>query len=293
MPKEKFDEKYGIFNIPPFLIKPNPCLARCDFSDTSLLCLADSIRRYGILQPLNVRLENGKYELVTGERRLRAAMLLHLKTVPCIISEDGTEAECLSVVENLQREKLTVFDEARAIKRIYEKNGRSAEKTAEILSVGETELCAKLRLCEFSRAEMQALTALGLSEKQALLFLDVPAHIRYYTIKLCAEKEYTYTQTKALCEAISETDGLFPDDLERFAENVISDLIRRKEIREDENHSTKVRRVILKDLRAFEISLEKICKVLESAGCRTSIAAEMQEKGYTYTVKVETENKNG
>ena len=94
------NESYEIFIIPPYHIKPNPSLARTDFSDTSLVSLADSIRRYGILQPLAVRLsENGKYELVAGERRLRAAVLLGMKTVPCVMICESSDFEYLSVVE--------------------------------------------------------------------------------------------------------------------------------------------------------------------------------------------------
>ena len=277
-----------IFNIPPYLIKPNPSLARTDFSDTSLASLADSIRRYGILQPLAVRIsENGRYELVAGERRLRAALLLEMQTVPCVILEADEGFEYLSVVENIQREKLNMFDEARAVKRLFERNGRDIPGTARLLSLSEVALERKLSLCGFSRAEMQAILSLGIGEREAEAFLCVPSSLRYYTIKLCAEKGYSCNETQMLCRAIRESEGLTPDDLEEFAHGTIN-------APEDEKtkeapalpQSTKPK-LILRDLRAFENSLRKICSILETAGCSAGISKCEQTGKTVYTVTVE------
>lgn len=280
----------NLHQIPPYLIKPNPSLSRTAFPDSSLLSLADSIKRHGILQPLAVRLsEKGRYELIAGERRLRAAILLGMPTVPCIIS-DGTDLwEYLSVIENIQREKLTMFDEARAIKRLYEKNGRDISATAKLLSISESELRRKLRLCNLSRAEMQAIITLGISEHCAVLFLDIPSRLRYYTIKLCAEEACTVAETESVCREISSVDSLFPDDLEAFVKNHI------KRLRTDTASKTPSafeapsrKTVILRDLRTFENSLGKLCTTLENAGCRTNIKTTIGEKCTTYIVTVHT-----
>lgn len=295
MPKNKICENGNseIFNIPPYLIKPNPSLSRTDFSDTALLCLADSIKRYGILQPIAVRIsEKGRYELVAGERRLRAAILLEMPTVPCIITESTDLFEYLSVIENIQREKLTMFDEARAIKRLYEKNGKNLSSTAKLLSLTESELKCKLRLCTLSRAEMQAVTSLGISEKRAVCFADVPTHLRYYTIKHCAEENCTYHETASLCEAISKENRLFPDDIENFVKNHLKEL---RLCKNNQKHMSPAipktinsPTVILRDLRAFEASLHKICKILENAGCLTNIRTSKNGTKTTYTVTVDT-----
>ncbi len=294
MPKNKHTQNGNgeIFNIPPYLIKPNPSLARTDFSDTSLLSLADSIRRYGVLQPLAVRLsEKGRYELVAGERRLRAAMLLEMPTVPCIITESTGFFEYLSVIENLQREKLTMFDEARAIRRLYEKNDRDLNATAKLLSISKAELERKIRLCNLSRAEMQAVTNLGIGEIQAVVFLEVPSHLRYYTIKLCAEEGYSFSETVNLCGAISKAQNLFADDLESFAREHIKKLRENSEYQDKKaqipSKTTNKPMVILRDLHAFEISLRKICTILENAGCRTDIQTNAKGDKTIYTVTVE------
>ncbi len=280
----------NLHQIPPYLIKPNPSLSRTAFPDSSLLSLADSIKRHGILQPLAVRLsEKGRYELIAGERRLRAAILLEMPTVPCIITNGTDLWEYLSVVENIQREKLTMFDEARAIKRLYEKNGKDIRSTAKLLSISESELKCKLRLCNLSRAEMQAITTLGITENFAVLFLDIPSRLRYYTIKLCAEEGCTIAEASSLCSAIANTDNLFPDDLEAFVKNHIKNLHsdKGKTIPAVQDAPSK-KTVILRDLRTFENSLGKLCTTLENAGCRTSIKATSDEKCTTYTVTVYT-----
>ena len=282
MPSETKKRNYngGIFNIPPCLIKPNPSLARTDFPDTSLVSLADSIRRYGILQPLAVRLsENGRYELIAGERRLRAAILLSLETVPCIIIESCREYEYLSVVENTQREKLNIFDEARAIRRLYEGNGRDISKVAKLLSVGEREIERKLRLCGFTRAEMQAILRLGFSE-EAEVFLCVAPPLRYYTIKLCAEKGYSVGDTARLCRALSESKVISPDDLESFAGRFFGAAEKAAYARKTNQ------KVILRDLGTFEASLRKICGILEKAGCKTSVNSKTDGTQTVYTVTV-------
>ncbi|MBR5307181.1 MAG: ParB/RepB/Spo0J family partition protein [Clostridia bacterium] len=287
----------GIFDIPPCLIKPNPALSRTEFSDTSLVSLADSIRRYGILQPLAVRLsEKGKYELIAGERRLRAAMLLSLRTVPCVIVGTEEKYEFLSVVENIHREGLGMFDEARAIRRLYEKHGRNASKTAALLSFSESELCERLRLCEFSRAEMQALDSLGVGMRDALLYLGVPQVLRFYTIKLCAEKGLSGTEASALCSAIATEKGLTPDELESFAVKFIEGIraIEKEEstVPTEEPQSGR-RTIFLRDLRAFEISLSKTCATLERAGFSADIKTEKDGEKTVYTICVEQRKKKG
>ncbi|MBR3995449.1 MAG: ParB/RepB/Spo0J family partition protein [Clostridia bacterium] len=284
-----------IFDIPPYLIKPNPSLARTDFPDTSLVSLADSIRRYGILQPLAIRLsKNGRYELVAGERRLRAALLLEMATVPCVIIGDCGDFEYLSVVENIQREKLNMFDEARAIRRLFERSGRDIGKTSKLLSIGEYELCRKLRLCEFSRAEMQAILHLGISEQEALIYLDVPQSLRYYTIKLCAERGYSYSEASFLCSAIAEKNLLSPDELENFANKLLHPTAKESkkdkdsEPAKEQKQEDKKFTVVLRDLNSFEVSLKRHCKILESAGCKTSISIQKGGNKTTYTVTVET-----
>ena len=97
-------------------VRPNPQQPRRSFDETALRELADSIRAYGILQPLTVRDKGGYYELVAGERRLRAARMAGLREVPCLIAAVGEEdAALLALIENLQRRDLDFVEEAAAL----------------------------------------------------------------------------------------------------------------------------------------------------------------------------------
>ncbi len=276
-----------IFQIPPYLIKPNPSLARTDFSDTGICSLADSIRRYGILQPLAVRLsENGRCELVAGERRLRAATLLGLSVVPCVMLQESDNFEYLSVVENIQREKLNMFDEARAIARLFNRSEKDLAKTAKLLSISVPVLERKLKLTKFSRAEMQAILRLGTDEQIAVLFLELPQYLRYYAIKLCAEKGFSKSETERLCKKIVSSPNLTPDELEAFAEKVLQKPF---SLAAEEPVGKTAPTILLRDLQPFKNSIEKSCKILNNAGyaTETAIVENSEETIFTITVKKE------
>ncbi len=109
-------DQEGLREIPIELIRPNPTQPRRHFDEPSLLALADSIRARGVLQPVVVRpLAGGRYELVAGERRLRASELAELDTIPAIVREtDDAERLELALIENMARADLTPVEEARA-----------------------------------------------------------------------------------------------------------------------------------------------------------------------------------
>lgn len=100
--------KTGMIFVPVDEISPNPAQPRKVFTDSELAELSQSIRQYGILNPLTIRLRGGKYELIAGERRLRAAKLAGLREVPCILLDvNMEESSLIALVENLQRKTLT------------------------------------------------------------------------------------------------------------------------------------------------------------------------------------------
>ena len=106
----------GIVQVPVNEIDPNPNQPRRAFVGERLAALAESIAQYGVLSPITVRLRYGRYELIAGERRLRAARLAGLARVPCLVLDvDLEESGLLAMVENLQREDLDFVDEARGI----------------------------------------------------------------------------------------------------------------------------------------------------------------------------------
>ena len=120
-------------------ILPNPNQPRVRFDYSELEGLASSIRTSGLLQPINVRsLEGGKFELISGERRLRAARMVGLTKLPCIVMDvsDGQSA-LFALIENVQRQNLDFFEEAEAIERLTSEHGLSQEEISKKLTVKE------------------------------------------------------------------------------------------------------------------------------------------------------------
>ena len=133
-------------------IRPNPYQPRRAFDEESLRELASSIQHHGILQPLTVRpAGDGRWELVAGERRLRAARMAGLETVPCICrAADDRESALLALVENLQRRDLHYLEEAAAIASYIRQTGVTQEEAAAQLGRSPSALANKLRLLRLS-----------------------------------------------------------------------------------------------------------------------------------------------
>ena len=144
-------EDRRLLYIPTGMILPNPSQPRTRFDGESLGELADSISRYGVLQPLSVRRVSTGYELVAGERRLRAAKLAGLESVPCIVLDAGCEdSSVLALVENLQRCDLDFVEEAEGIALLIKTYGMSQEEAARKIGKSQSAVANKLRLLRLS-----------------------------------------------------------------------------------------------------------------------------------------------
>ena len=155
-------------------INVNPNQPRKSFSDEGIIKLADSIRQFGIIQPLVIRKTSDEYELVSGERRLRAAKELGMKYVPCILNSasDQRSAE-LAIIENLMREDLTIFEEAEAIEVLIDTYGLTQDKIASKLSVSQSYIANKLRLLRLSKEEREIILRSKLTERHARALLRI------------------------------------------------------------------------------------------------------------------------
>ena len=162
-------------------IRANPAQPRTDFDNNSIIRLADSIRRYGIIQPLTVRKSDKNdiyvYELVAGERRLRAARMLGYFTVPCIVIEadEQTSAE-IAIIENLLRKDLNMFEQAYGFRKLIENHGLTQDEVARKMSLSQSAVANKIRLLKLSAAEQGLILEKDLSERhaRALLRLEDP-----------------------------------------------------------------------------------------------------------------------
>lgn len=150
------------------LLIPNKSQPRVDFNENELAALADSIRENGILQPINVRKCGVNYEIVSGERRFRAAKLCGLEEVPCIVIDaDDERSAVLALIENIQRRDLSYFEEALAIERLIKFYGLTQEDAAARLGKAQSTIANKLRLLKFSDAERNLLIKGNVTERQA------------------------------------------------------------------------------------------------------------------------------
>ena len=161
--------------LPARAIRPNPAQPRKIFREDAMSELADSIRQHGILQPLSVRRIGSGYELIAGERRLRAAQIAGLTEIPCIVmTMDDRESGLAAMVENLQRQDLDFVEEARGISRLMGEWNMSQEQAARMLGKSQSAIANKLRLLRHSDAVLTALRENGLTERHGRALLKLP-----------------------------------------------------------------------------------------------------------------------
>ena len=160
--------------LPARAIRPNPAQPRKIFREDALNELADSIRIHGVLQPLSVRRIGTSYELIAGERRLRAAQLAGLNEIPCIVmTMDEKESGMAALVENLQRQDLDFIEEARGISYLMSQWSMSQEQAAKIIGKSQSSVANKLRLLRHSPAVLSAIREAGLTERHARALLKI------------------------------------------------------------------------------------------------------------------------
>ena len=160
--------------LPARSIKPNPAQPRKIFKPEALDELAESIRQHGILQPLSVRRCGLGYELIAGERRLRAAELAGVTDIPCILMNmDDKESGMAAMVENLQRQDLDFIEEAMGIRRLMGDYQMSQEQIARLLGKSQSAVANKLRILKHSDGVLTALRAADLTERHARALLKL------------------------------------------------------------------------------------------------------------------------
>ena len=161
--------------LPARSIHPNPAQPRKFFQTEPLNELADSIRRHGILQPLSVRRVGTSYELIAGERRLRAAQIAGLTDIPCIVMNMASkESGMAAMVENLQRQDLDFIEEAMGISCLMSQWSMSQEQAAKLLGKSQSAVANKLRILRHSSDVLAAIREAGLTERHARALLKLP-----------------------------------------------------------------------------------------------------------------------
>lgn len=245
----------------------NPNQPRRYFDPEAIATLAESIRQYGVLNPLTVRRTgNGGYELVAGERRLRAARVAGLTDVPCLlINADGEDSSVIALVENLQRRDLDFFEEATGFKRLIEQFGLTQEEAARKVGKTQSAVANKLRLLRLSQQNMELIRCNNLTERhaRALLRLNDEAD-RINVTNYIIEHELNVSRT----------------------EEYIDEFLKAKENPQPVVEAESGKRVVrlFKDVRFFLNTLNRAVGVMVDAGIGATVKQQESDDGLTLTI---------
>ncbi len=247
-------------------IARNPNQPRKYFDPEAIAQLAESIRQYGVLNPLTVRRSpSGGYELVAGERRLRAARVAGLNEVPClVIAADNEDSSAIALVENLQRRDLDFFEEAYGFKRLIDQYGLTQEEAARKVGKTQSAVANKLRLLRLSQKNMELIRSANLTERHARCLL-----------RLDSEEE-----------RINATNYIIEHDLNvSRSEQYIEELLKERETELPAQQERKVVRLI-KDVRFFLNTLNRAVGVMVDSGIGATVQQQDSEDGLTLTIVI-------
>ena len=203
MKTEKIKCAAEVYNIPQDMIDPNPDQPRRRFDFDELEGLAQSIRENGILQPITVKKTGDKrFELVSGERRLRAARLVGFSKVPAIVVDiDEKDSAVFSLLENLQRQGLDIFEEAEAIERLISDFSMSREDVAKRLGLAQSTISNKLRILKLPEEMRFKLSRAGLTERHARALLMLSDDVqRARALSIIIDRHLNVAETERLIE---------------------------------------------------------------------------------------------
>lgn len=247
-----------LISLPPDRITPSPFQPRREFDYYELLELASSIASNGLIQPLTVRKLGERYELVSGERRLRASVVAGLKTVPCIlISAGDRECSLMCLIENIQRTDLNFFEEADGIKRLMTDFSLSQQEVADKLGMAQSTLSNKLRLLKLNEAQRKSIISSKLTERHARAMLKLPSERRDDCLNRVIAQQLSVSDTEALVN-------------EWLAED-----IKPKKV---------IRACKIGDIRLFSNSLNKMIETMRRSGLDAKSSKNETDSYIEYTV---------
>lgn len=251
--------------IPVSEIVSNPAQPRTLFDIDELNSLAESIRENGILQPLTVRINaHAQYELIAGERRLKAAQIAELTEVPCIVVEtDARQSAVLALLENIQRQDLNFFEEARAISNLIVEWNVTQEEASRRLGKAQSTVANKLRLLKLTDQQQVKILDAGLTERHARAILKINDPIM-------TEKVIYYVAAKHL--NVKQT--------EEYIESILK----------EEQKSRRNYIHVIKDVRLFLNTINKAIETMQNAGVPAKAEKREQEDCIEYIVRIPLEN---
>lgn len=262
---EPIASRNTLFSIPVEAIRRNPNQPRRIFDEAALFELAESIRSCGVIQPLNVR-KTGEntYELISGERRLKASKLIGLKTVPAIVMNiEEEKSAVIALIENLQRENLSFFEEALAYEKLITNFSLTQDELAFKLGKSQSAIANKLRLLKLSDEVKSKIIEHNLTERHCRAFLRISDEI---------------LQLKVLKTVTDK--GLNVNETEKYIDDILIDI--KKEKRRN-------KRVIplFKDIRIFTNTVNQAVEIMKKAGVETKTKKKETEDYIEYHIVID------
>ena len=198
-----------IYLLPIESIRPSPYQARTTFDEQELTGLAQSIRENGLLQPISVRKTENGYELVAGERRLRACKLAQMQTIPAIVCEfSNAKTAAMGLLENIQRENLNPFEQAQGLRDVIDLWDCTQAAAAKRLGMAQPTLANKLRLLQLTEDQQQFVLDNGLTERHARAVLRLPENRRSEALITIAKRRMNARATDLyIDQLLNETVG--------------------------------------------------------------------------------------
>lgn len=240
---------------------------RNNFDNNELKTLADSIAVNGIIQPLSVRkVLNGKYEIITGERRYRAALIAGIRRIPCILHNvDHQTVAIYSIVENMQRSELGIFEQAEALEKLTTVYGMSQSEVSAKIGIAQSTVSNKIRILKLEEKIKKRIEKNRLTERHARALLRIEPSRRNEALDYIIENALNVLQT------------------EEYIEELINPKLKKELITEP------TRKFAIGDVRLFYNSLSKLVDTLQSAGIDANTRKIENDKYIEYKVRIKKE----
>jgi len=261
------DTSKEIIYLPVDRVTPNPYQPRKFFNKDNIEELARSIKEYGVMQPISVRLINGvSYELVAGERRLRATRLAGISTIPAIVVNiKDQDSAMIAMIENIQRENLNYIEEAEGFQNLIEDYSFTQEELAKRMGKSQSTIANKIRILKLSKRIQKFLIENDLSERHARALLKISDEDKIMEIlSKVVEQGLTVKKTEELVEKMLYQDS---------------------DQNEQKEEGKKIKRYI-RDIRLFSNSIKQSIDIMKDSGFEADYIMDEVEGGYEVLIKL-------
>ena len=262
--KPQNTQKDNILYLPCENVKPNPYQPRRHFDSSSITELGESIKKYGVIQPISVRkIPNSfDYELVAGERRLRACIEIGMERIPAIVVKiNDNDSAVIALIENLQRQDLNFLEEAEAYLHLISDHGMTQEELSAKIGKSQSAVANKLRVLKLSPTMRKLILSHNLTERHARAFLRLP------------DDDTRMIALKRVCD-----NTLTVKETERLVETMLSSIDKE----EKESKDT----YVLKDVRIFLNTIKRAISVMKNSGIDAMSYQNESELYYEYVVRI-------